>query len=80
MTYSVPVSVGPHDQLMKCPEGHYWLRRGLRNFENACPVCAPAVKACLHCEGRGVVRDYINNAGEYNVRHCTRCQGTGRTV
>jgi DnaJ-class molecular chaperone len=34
--------------------------------------------ACLRCEGSGVVRHYINRAGDYEKYHCPQCKGSGR--
>jgi hypothetical protein len=36
------------------------------------------IRACLHCEGRGTVREYLNRAGDFNVHHCPECKGTGK--
>lgn len=35
------------------------------------------MKVCLNCEGTGVLRKYLNRAGEYRARHCPSCEGTG---
>lgn len=35
-------------------------------------------KACLKCEGTGIIRQYINHAGDYTVSHCEECTGTGK--
>jgi hypothetical protein len=35
-------------------------------------------RACLNCEGHGVVRHYLNRAGEFDKSHCPNCAGTGR--
>jgi transposase-like protein len=35
------------------------------------------ILACIRCEGSGVVRDYLNIAGDYRRWHCPDCGGTG---
>ena len=35
-------------------------------------------RSCLKCEGHGTIRERIDLAGSYNVRHCLICDGTGR--
>jgi hypothetical protein len=35
-------------------------------------------RACLNCEGHGVVRHYLNRAGDYDKSHCPICGGTGK--
>jgi hypothetical protein len=35
-------------------------------------------RACLNCEGHGVVRHYLNRAGEFDKSHCPICDGTGK--
>jgi hypothetical protein len=34
--------------------------------------------ACLRCEGHGVIRNYINRAGDYEKEYCPQCKGSGR--
>ena len=33
---------------------------------------------CLRCEGTGIVRYYLNRAGDYEKRHCPQCLGQGK--
>jgi hypothetical protein len=35
-------------------------------------------RVCLKCEGVGVLRTYLNHAGDYKKRHCEACKGTGK--
>lgn len=34
--------------------------------------------ACIRCEGGGVVRHYLNVAGDFRRYHCPDCGGTGK--
>jgi hypothetical protein len=43
------------------------------------PTPTPGMeRSCLHCEGHGVVRHYLNRAGEFDKSHCPICGGTGK--
>ena len=33
---------------------------------------------CLECEGTGIVKKYLNMAGDYLKFHCRACGGTGK--
>ena len=35
-------------------------------------------RVCLKCEGTGVLRTYINHAGDCKKQHCDACHGTGK--
>lgn len=41
-------------------------------------IKAPVVLPCLRCEGSGVVRYYLNRAGDHEKKHCPECLGTGK--
>lgn len=43
--------------------------------------CRLVNRACLACEGSGIIRKrmkHVHAPGEYGVTHCANCKGTGR--
>jgi hypothetical protein len=61
----------------RCGCGEFAAREAPADAPPATPT--PGLdRACLNCEGHGVIRTYLNRAGDYNKSHCPNCAGTGR--
>ncbi len=51
-----------------------------RNIRRKVERPAETLLGCLMCEGRGVVRNYLDRMGDYEKYHCPNCKGTGKTA